>query len=168
MLKLLRYPKNQKLLRTPGIPVTKEHLGSDTFEKNIEDMKNILARDGMGLAATQVGWPVQLFMLCQDENLETIEPEIFINPKILEFSKKKVKAEEGCLSFAGLYLKLSRPERIKWQYETLSGETEIKESSGYYARAVQHECDHLNGKVFIDLASSAQKLPLKKWLRYQQ
>jgi len=167
MLKLLRYPKSQKLLRTPGIPVTKEILESEDFQKNIEEMKNILSKDGMGLAATQVGWSVQLFMLCQNEQLKTIEPQIFLNPKIIELSKKKAKEEEGCLSFNGLYLKLSRPESITWQYETLDGQTLTKESSGYYARAVQHECDHLNGKLFIDLASSAQKLPVKKWLRYQ-
>jgi len=166
MLNLLRYPRDQKLLRTPGAPVTKELVKSDTFVKNIEEMKTILAKDGMGLAATQVSWSVRLFLMCQNDKLEVVEPEIFLNPEIIEFSKKKVKEEEGCLSFAGLFIKISRSETIKWRYETLDGEIVTRESSGYYARAIQHECDHLDGKIFVDLASSVQKLKVKKWLRH--
>lgn len=166
MLNLLKYPKDQTKLREPGSTITKDLIQSDIFLKNIEEMKTILAKDGMGLAATQVNWPVRLFLMCQNDKLEAIEPEIFLNPEIIEFSKKKTKEDEGCLSFAGLFFKISRPETIKWRYETLDGEVVTQESSGYYARAIQHECDHLDGKLFIDLASSVQKLKVKKWLRY--
>ena len=106
MIELLDYRLNRKQLLTPGKPVTEKLKNSDEFLTNLEEMKEILAVDGVGLAATQVNWPIQLFMLCIDKDDNKIEPEIFINPKIKTYSKNKIKMEEGCLSFWGLYLKI--------------------------------------------------------------
>lgn len=163
---MLSYQGNRKSLREPGRRVTRDYATSSEFLENIEKMKEILARDGVGLAATQVGWPIQLFMLCIDEDedsSDTIEPQIFLNPEILKYSKTKTKMEEGCLSFKGLYISISRPASITWKYESLDGEAVTKSSAGFYARAVQHEIDHCHGKVFIDRASAVQKLKIKKW-----
>lgn len=165
MIELLDYRLNKKQLLTSGKPVTEELRNSDEFLDNLEKMKKILAVDGVGLAATQVNWPIQLFMLCIDTDDNEIEPKIFINPKIKTYSKNKIKMEEGCLSFWGLYLKVLRPETITWSYETLDGDSHEETSSGFYARAVQHEIDHLQGNVFIQRASSAQRLKVKKWLK---
>jgi peptide deformylase len=165
MIKLLDYRKFSSSLRRPGKPITPEYMQTPEFRDNLEAMKLILARDGVGLAATQVNWPVQLFMLCIDESTDKIEPEIFINPEITNYSKSKVKMEEGCLSFPDLYLKVSRPSTITWSYTSLDNKRVTKESTGWYARAVQHEFDHCQGKVFVDAATSVQKLKFEKWLK---
>lgn len=165
MIELLDYRLNKKQLLTLGCPVTEELRNSDKFLPNLEKMKKILALDGVGLAATQVNWSIQLFMLCIDKDGNKIEPEIFINPTIKTYSKNKIKMEEGCLSFPGLYMKILRPENITWSFETLDGGNHEITSSGFYARAIQHEVDHLQGNVFIQRASPAQRLKVKKWLK---
>lgn len=169
MIRLLDYRTNTLLLRKQGakIPPAKFEtiVSSAEFLSNLEKMKEILETDGVGLAATQVNWPIQLFMLCIDEEGNKIEPKIFINPEIIDYSRAEEKTEEGCLSFAGLYMKIKRPQAIKWKYQTLTGEVVQQESSGFYARAIQHETDHCYGRVFIDKVSTAQKMKIKKWLR---
>jgi len=165
MIELLDYRLSKKKLLTPGKTVSKETLNSSEFLENIEEMKKILAQDGVGLAATQVNWPIQLFMLCIDKEDNKIDPTIFLNPKILSFSKKEIRSEEGCLSFPYLYIKVSRPGSITWEYQDLEGNRHETTSTGFYARAVQHEIDHLNGKVFINRASPVQKMKVKKWLK---
>ena len=165
MIELLDYRLNKKQLLIPGKSVTEELRNSDEFLANLGKMKKILALDGVGLAATQVNWSIQLFMLCIDKDDNRIEPEIFINSRIINYSKKQVKEEEGCLSFAGLYIKISRPETVTWSYETFDGDSHEIISSGFYARAIQHEIDHLQGNVFIQRASPAQRLKVKKWLK---
>lgn len=165
MAKILDYRFNKELLETPGIPVTNELITLPEFSKNLEEMNSLLEIDGVGLAATQIGWSVNLFVLLINENEEKIEPQAFLNPKILSFSKEKVKMEEGCLSFPGFFLKILRPKSIVWKYQTIDGDTVEVASSNLYARAVQHEIDHLNGQLFIKYASPAQRLKLKKWLK---
>lgn len=165
MIKLLDFKKNSTLLRRAGKEVLPNAASSDEFLSNIEKMKEILAIDGVGLAATQVNWPVKLFMLCIDKDGAQVEPQIFVNPEIISYSKTEEKTEEGCLSFPSLFMKIKRPTSIKWRYQTLSGDEIVKESSGFYARAVQHETDHCNGRVFIDRASTIEKMKLKKWLK---
>lgn len=165
MPKLLDYRKNAKSLRTPGRKVDIAEINSEEFCSNIEQMKEILAMDGVGLAAPQVGWSVQVFMLCIDENGQQAEPKIFLNAEITDYAKKQIKIEEGCLSFKGLYLPIKRPEKIKWSYTSLEGARIEVESEGFYARAVQHEVDHCQGKLFIDRASPVQKMKIKKWLK---
>jgi len=169
MLRLLDYRTHSSQLRRVGKKIQpsefKAFVTSVEFLNNLEKMKKILAIDGVGLAATQVNWPIQLFMLCIDEEVNKIEPRIFINPEIVEYSKAEEKIEEGCLSFRGLFMKIKRPAIVKWKYQTLAGEETWKESSGFYARAVQHETDHCHGKVFIDKVSTAQKMKVKKWLK---
>ena len=73
--------------------------------------------------------------------------------------------EEGCLSFPGLFVKIKRPQTITWKFNTLDGKERTVESSGFYARAVQHETDHCHGRVFIDRASNIQRMKVKKWLK---
>ena len=118
-------------------------------------MKKILHQDGIGLAATQVNWAVKLFMLAIDNSeKQLVDPQIFLNPRILSYSKEQISMTEGCLSFPGLYIKIKRPRTIQWEFSNLEGDKFQIESTGLYGRAVQHEIDHLNGKVFINYASS--------------
>lgn len=170
-LQLLTYPKDATALRAPGKTVTPEMRADADFIVNLEAMKTMLSEldDGMGLAATQVGWGVQVFILSQDENFKTIEPKVFINPKILKSGKKKEKKSEGCLSFPGLFLDISRPDEIEYEYENEAGERVVETARGYYARAIIHEVNHLQGRLMIDDASPVQKIGLvKKWLAVQR
>jgi len=147
--------------------VEPKELKTEEFKANIEAMWAILKEDGLGLAATQANWPVRLFLLCQDENFNSIDPKAFINPVITSHSSKLVKEEEGCLSFPGFYTKVSRPETIEWEYMDIEGVRHSVKSNGYYARAIMHEIDHLDGKLFIDRLSTAHKSKYNKWLRLQ-
>jgi peptide deformylase len=167
MIRLLNYPIDKAALRRPGLPVDTEYLATEEFSTNLGKMQTILKKDGLGLAATQANWPIQMFLMCQDKDFKDIKPKPFINPKILSYSKDKDKQEEGCLSFDGLYLSIVRPKSIVWSYLELDGKEITVESEGYYARAIMHECDHLNGKLFFDYLTTAGKLKFSKWLRLQ-
>ena len=104
-------------------------------------------------------------------DLVTRELETFVNPRIIDKSKKLVKMQEGCLSFPGIYLNINRPETITWEYttsETPNLEMSRESLSGFLARLIQHEIDHLDGKLFIDKASAVQKLKIKKWRKRQK
>ena len=166
MISLKDYRLDKAALRQIATPIDLEYLQTEEYDENLKKMKEILKQDGVGLAATQVGWPVQLFLLAIDESEKDLEePLVVLNPKITEYSKKTTKMEEGCLSFPGLFLKITRPTSITWEYTSIDGEIHTKKSTGFYARAIQHEVDHLNGKVFIDKASPVLKLKVDKWLK---
>jgi peptide deformylase len=164
MDRILNYRTDKKALLTPGVEVTAEMVKSTSFKKNLTFLEKLLQEDGVGLAATQIGWSVRLFILSIDGNGEPTKTKVFLNPKILTFSKKKVKMEEGCLSFPGLFLKIKRPESIVWEYETIDGKKVEEEARGLYARAIQHEVGHCDGEVFVKYATSVQNLKVKKWL----
>lgn len=137
---------------------------------------------GVGLAAPQVGQSLQLAVVdvSHDEDCVTylrvngvecslaeISPLIFINPEV-EGSRQTETEVEGCLSFPDLRGEITRPAEIRARLELLTGETLEVESDGLLARAIQHEVDHLNGKLFIDRMSRAKKLSIQKWLREMQ
>lgn len=164
-MKILTYPNDQKLLRTKGEPVTREMFDTPEFMQKLNEMTTLAKQDGIGLAATQVGWPVQLFLILVDESMQLVEPRIVLNPEIHETSKETVKETEGCLSFPGLPLTLERPASIRWSYESLTGGRVEAKAEGFYARVLMHEIDHLNGKLFVDGASSAQRLAFERWLK---
>ncbi len=109
-------------------------------------MKN---NNGLGLAAPQIN---------QAKNLCVIDFQnkiyILINPKITFFSREKNRAEEGCLSFPGKFLNVKRSNKISLQYLTVSGKRKKLMAEGMLARIIQHEVDHLQGKLFIDYTNS--------------
>lgn len=168
-MRILQYPQDSKLLRTPGRLVSLEEVNSLEFQSKLAELKELLKKDGMGLAATQCGWSVKLFLLSQDENLKNLpEPLICLNPQINSVSKSVIQDTEGCLSFRDLFLEFKRPESITWQYTDLEGNLHVQRSQGYYARAVLHEIDHLDGRLFIDNLPSNRQLKVKQWLRLQK
>ncbi len=166
-MKILQYPRDQKSLRVAGKPVTREMVQSSEFQAKLAEMKDVLERDGdgIGLAAVQVGWSVNLFLLNRNQQMEPIPTTVFLNAKIVNSSKSLSSDDEGCLSFPNLVLTIKRPYKITWEYETLEGSQHQVESYDYYARAVQHEIDHNAGVFFTDLASSAQRLKFERWLK---
>ena len=148
-------------------------------EDMIETMRD--AR-GVGLAAQQVGVAIQMAVVdvshdeeCisflrvngEEATLEDISPLVFINPEI-DGGKEKDTDVEGCLSFPDLRADITRPFEIRARLETLDGEILEIETDGLLARAIQHEADHLFGKLFIDRMSRARKMSLRRTLREMQ
>jgi peptide deformylase len=99
---------------------------------------------GIGLSANQCGVQQRVFVIGTDHFQIAC-----INPKIINESANKVKDNEGCLSFPGLYCKIERPENIVVEFTTENGETKTIEMTGVTARCFQHELDHLNGISFV-------------------
>lgn len=134
---------------------------------------------GVGLAAPQIGVPLQLAVIdvshdpaCisylringEERSLADSMPIIFLNPK-LHPGKDKETGEEGCLSIPGLRSDVRRSAGIEVTYNTLDGATVTLETDGLLARAFQHEIDHLNGILFLDRLSAAAKLSAKRKLK---
>lgn len=175
VLPIALYP--DPVLRAKGRPVTQ--ITDEIRELAANMLDTMREARGVGLAAQQVGVPVQLAIVdvshdeecasfCRvngaDRKLAEICPLIFVNPK-LEFGKEKAVSEEGCLSFPDLRENIKRPEKLKATLMLLSGETVVLEADGLLSRAIQHETDHLNGVLFIDRMSAATKIGLKRKLR---
>ncbi|MCH9633649.1 MAG: Peptide deformylase [Chlamydiae bacterium] len=119
----------------------------------------------IGLASTQVQSFYRLFIVCPylgDESQERWgPPKVFINPKLSEPSDELEMLDEGCLSFPKLYLPVTRPSSITVEYQDIDGRSFKDRISGYYARQVMHENDHLNGVLFIDRISKNLRKRLK-------
>ena len=128
-------------------PKTKE-LIDDMFE-------TMYHAPGIGLAATQVDRHIQLIVM--DLSEEKDQPLVFINPKVTPLTEETQPYEEGCLSVPQIYDKVERPSRVKIEALNLDGEKIEIEADGLLAVCIQHEMDHLNGKLFVDYLS-----PLKR------
>ena len=154
------YTYGQPVLRKESVPVTNDY---PDLQQLVNDMfETMYKADGIGLAAPQIGHPIRLFVI--DANALTKDhPEckdfkrVMINPEIVETKDEKKSLEEGCLSFPGIHEKVARFAAIKVKYsdENLNFHEETLE--GFTARVVQHECDHLDGRVFIDNISPIRK-----------
>jgi peptide deformylase len=121
----------------------------------------MMANNGLGLAANQVGLDAQIFVMRPVEHQEVTKPFAVINPIILEISEDTVTGKEGCLSHLGLVLNISRPERLVAQFLDIDAKECILEFSGIDARCFLHEFDHLQGIEFTDRTSKL-KLSLAK------
>jgi peptide deformylase len=155
--KILHYP--DKRLRVPGEKVT--DFGPE-LQQLIDDMaETMYAAPGVGLAATQIGEAKQLFIV--DISSEgPSELRVFVNP---EFARTdgKIEWEEGCLSFPGVHLDVTRAERVKMRAQDRHGAWFEVEADELLAIALQHEFDHLQGKLMIDHLS-----PLKRRIVHRQ
>ncbi len=134
----------------------------DELRQIVRNMFDLMYQaKGIGLAANQVDLPYRLFVLnLSGDPAEADEEQVFINP-VLSDPKGSAEGEEGCLSLPGLYAQVRRPETITVSAYDLTGQ-EIEETiDGLFARAVQHETDHLNGVLFIDRLGPMARLALK-------
>lgn len=137
---------------------------SDELQKLIEDMfETMYEANGVGLAAPQIGNSVQLFVMDADaiteeiENEENAGPMVFINPQIIEKDEETVKMEEGCLSIPEVRDEVSRPKSITVSYKDRDFNDQILKASGWIARVIQHEYDHLHGVLFLDYLSAFKR-----------
>ena len=124
----------------------------------LKDMLEIMYKsNGIGLAAPQVGVLKRLVVMDCAEQGTKKKPLKFINPEILNLSSEKSEFEEGCLSLPTQYAKVERPSIIEVKYEDENGKKIKKKFSGIEATCLQHEIDHLDGKLFVDHISKLKK-----------
>ena len=150
-LTILEYPDPR--LRTVAAPVT---VFDEPLRHLIADMaETMYAAPGVGLAATQVDRHVQLIVIDASETKDQLR--VFINPQIVAASEETVVCEEGCLSVPGVYDEVNRPARVRVRANDRYGETFELDCEGLLAVCVQHEMDHLTGKVFVDYLSALKQ-----------
>ncbi len=154
-MKLIYYPDPR--LREPGALIEKY---DDSIAERVKTLfKMMYELDGVGLAATQVGWPVQLFVV----NFLQGKPEgerVYWNPKV-GFAGDPVTDMEGCLSFASLSGEVPRFPEVCLEADTPQGR--VKEFfQGYQARGIQHEVDHLKGILYIERMDSRERAQILK------
>lgn len=117
-----------------------------------ENLKETLvAHGGLGLSANQCGVNASVFIIGDSKSPGTIFA--MFNPKIVDQSENLANIEEGCLSFPGLFMKIKRSTGVRARYADESGEVHTRAFSGMTARAILHECDHLQGEVFTSKAN---------------
>jgi peptide deformylase len=153
-----------------GDPVLREvSQPVEQIDRDVKDLVSDMADTlksarGLGLAASQVGAAKRLFIV----DLSAIDIngslKVFINPEIIE-TDGEIEMEEGCLSFPDMYLKITRPERVKVRATDLEGNRFEMTADGILARAIQHEYDHTQGKLFIDHLSPLARTLIKGRLR---
>ncbi|MEN6458808.1 MAG: peptide deformylase [Thermoguttaceae bacterium] len=159
MLQVLKYP--HPALRHPAKLLRRV---DGEIKKVVREMFDLMyASKGVGLAANQVGLPYRLFVLNLEADPKKAEEHVFINPVISRRSGT-VEAEEGCLSFPEIYAPVKRSEKVSISAYNLAGEEVTLRLDGLFARAFQHEFDHLDGVLFIDRLSPVALLSIKQAL----
>lgn len=153
-VKIVNYP--HPALRYPAQPVK---LIDSEVRKVVDALRDLMYQnEGLGLAAPQIAVPLQIFIMNPAGNKdERDEERVFINPVISE-REGTDEREEGCLSFPDLYQKVRRPKKVRVQAFDADGNTIDLRLDELPARIVQHETDHLHGKLFIDYFSTISKL----------
>lgn len=156
-LDILEFPDPR--LRRRAEPVDRV---DDDLRALIDDMfETMYAAPGVGLAATQVNDTRRLMVIDVSENKD--EPLVFINPEILE-QEGKQKSEEGCLSVPGIFADVPRAERVRVKALDRDGNPFEMEADDLMAVCIQHEIDHLNGRLFVDYLSPLKRQRVKKIL----
>jgi peptide deformylase len=158
LLEILEYPDPR--LRTKATPVTDF---GPALQKQIDDMfETMYHAPGIGLAATQVNYHKQLIVI--DISDDKSEPLVLINPKILE-RRGVEEREEGCLSFPGVYARIERADEVTLEALDRQGNSFTLDAEGLLAVCIQHEIDHIEGKLFVDYLSPLKRERIKKKLQ---
>ena len=158
ILNILQFPDPKLRIKAQPIDNFDEKLQS-----KIDDMfETMYDAKGIGLAGTQVDFHKRL--LVTDVSIEKDQPHVLINPEILS-TNGIVDSNEGCLSVPGYQDDVQRAKNIIVKYLDRDGTSQESEMSGLLAICVQHEIDHLNGKLFIDYLSEAKKQKVRKLIR---
>ncbi|ANF82299.1 peptide deformylase [Acinetobacter sp. NCu2D-2] len=148
--------QGEPILNLIAAPVMEVELKSEWLNHLTEAMMaTMLARQGVGIAAPQVYVSKRIIIVASRANprypdAPNMQPIIMLNPKIIEASQAKVIGQEGCLSVPEQRGDVARAEQIKVRYLNLQGHEIVQEFSGFPARIVQHEIDHLDGILFVE------------------
>jgi len=163
------------VLRKPAQAVPKETIASPAVQRFIDDMIETMHEyEGVGLAAPQVHISNQLAVIEAKDNRRypgegPIPLTVLINPKIVSASKRHLEDWEGCLSVNEFRGRVPRSESIEVEAYNRKGEKVSFRAQGFFARVIQHECDHLAGKVFLDRMPNLSTLThLHEFVRYWQ
>jgi peptide deformylase len=150
-LQILEFPDLR--LRTRAEPVTQV---DESLQTLIDDMfETMYDAPGIGLAATQVDFHKQLIVIDISDNRE--QPLVFINPEVQVLDDDLSDYDEGCLSVPGFYETVSRPRKVHIKALDRHGQAFEMEAEGLLATCIQHEIDHLNGKLFVDYLSTLKR-----------
>ena len=161
ILNILEFPDPR--LRTIAKPVAAV---DDALRTLIDDMfETMYDAPGIGLAATQVN--VHLRLVVMDLSEDKSEPRVFVNPELEALTEDLGPYQEGCLSVPGFYENVDRPLRVRIKALDRDGQPFEEIAEGLLAVCIQHECDHLNGKLFVDYLSSLKRDRIKKKLEKQ-
>ena len=161
-LKILEIPNPN--LRKVAMPVTSF---DNDLKRLIDNMfETMYEANGIGLAATQVDVHKRLLVL--DVSEERNDPKVFVNPTIDVVESDLADYDEGCLSVPGFYETVSRPKKIKVSAQDKEGSQFEIEADGVLSVCIQHEIDHLDGKLFVDYLSSLKRNRIKDKLQKEQ
>ena len=161
LLNILHFPDDR--LRTKAKPVAKVTDKHRTLINNM--LETMYDAPGIGLAATQVNFHERILVI--DISEEKNEPIVLINPELLE-KEGDQEFDEGCLSVPGIYETLHRAEKVRVKALNQKGESFEMDAHGLLAVCIQHEMDHLDGKLFVDYLSQLKKQRIRKKLEKQQ
>lgn len=152
-MEIVKYPDDR--LKQRCSPVESFDGG---LEKLVEQMTILMYESrGVGISAPQVGIDRNIIIVDPTCGERTLDLQVMVNPNIVWSSHECVRLSEGCLSMPGTILSIERPEWIEVEYQTLSGERVVSRHGDWFSRIVQHEVDHLRGKMMIDHVSSTSK-----------
>lgn len=153
-LKILTVPEHEEMLRTKSKDVTIKEITGEKFQNTlkqlhatIKDSPEQTGWEAAGLSAIQVGLPISVFLAMDVNTREFVE---YINPQMRTLGTSQELGIEACLSIPELTGKVRRHKRVRITYYDKSGNKQKKDFSGYNARIIQHEMDHLNGTLFTD------------------
>jgi peptide deformylase len=157
---IIKYP--HKVLRQKTRPVTDF---DDSLRQLVSDMvETMYAAPGVGLAANQIGVSIRVVVIDISTDKEKKKYLVLVNPEILTCEGSQV-GEEGCLSVLDYTANVKRYQKLQVRARNLEGKIEEFEAADHFARVIQHELDHLNGKLFIDRISSLKRALYKKRLK---
>jgi peptide deformylase len=180
-MKLKIVQAGEPVLRQPARELTHKEIVSREIQRLIKEMQETMYdAPGVGLAAPQVGLSIQLAVIeDREENLKEVAPEILaererqpvpfhviINPKIVERSEERAEFYEGCLSIGGLTAVVPRARRVRVECFDEKGKPRTIDASGWYARILQHEIDHLQGNLYVDRMHSRTLTYLENFNRF--
>ncbi|MBA33384.1 MAG: peptide deformylase [Candidatus Pelagibacter sp.] len=157
------------IITVPNEILKKTSAQIETVDNNIKKLakdmlETMYQHKGIGLAAVQIGILKNLIVIDVSEKDKEKNPLVFINPKIKRFSDEISSYEEGCLSIPDTFIEIERPKFCVVEYIGLDGKKKEMECDGLLSTCLQHECDHLEGKLIIDFLSKLKKEVLIKKL----
>ncbi|MEL0628482.1 peptide deformylase [Psychromonas aquatilis] len=161
LLDVLHFPDER--LRTVAKPV--EEVTEEIKQKAADMIETMYDENGVGLAATQVNFHQRLVVIDVSDTRD--QPLVLINPTIIDTSGVEI-SEEGCLSVPETNAEVERAEQVTLEYLDLEGEKQVVEADGLFAVCIQHELDHLKGKLFIDYLSPLKQKRIKTKLEKLQ
>jgi len=155
-----------KILREVSNPV--DHVGEEEQKLMNDMLETMYAAPGIGLAAIQIGVPKRIIVMDISREKKNKNPMYFVNPVIKNQNSNLSTYEEGCLSVPNIFVEVNRPSTCEVEYLDYNGEKKTLKAEGLLATCIQHECDHLDGRLMVDYLSKLKKTMIIKKLSKQK